>query len=346
MCPFLLPRECCSGPSRYNALTGIFRAHRVFCAAKCGPAVGPAGPFPTRSLPTRVADAVRVACAVVESRREPAVKASARAARSSSAVCRIASLASTVRSTLLTKRTARREYCGCAVVVPAALQTATTSALYKPALLMSEPAAVTPKLKSEHRSLWALNPRKSERSSLCALNLCKSERRSQWSLNSLGLENSSQWALNLFKQERSTPQALIQSRKWERRSPCALNSRRHPGRSMERSPPTGTRKTPTRYSSSRVVRASANRPATRSEDLLPTSSFNSACARARCTTGGTFSWPRSARKRLRKSGALTSQMPSHTTRSSRAVLKRCLASSNLKDHFARSYANTLKPGRR
>ena len=144
-------------------------------------------------------------------------------------------------------------------------------------------------LKSERRSLWALNPfkpqrstphplkqsRKSERSSQCALNLCKSERLSLWALNPL-------------KAERSMLQVLNQSRKWERRSLCALISRRQPGRSLERSPPTGTRKTPTGYSSSRVVRASASRPATRSQDLLPTASCSSASARARCTTGGTF----------------------------------------------------------
>ena len=39
-------------------------------------------------------------------------------------------------------------------------------------------------------------------------------------------------------------------------------------------------------------------------------------------------------------------MPSQTTRSSGAVSKRCLESSNLKVHFARSYANTLKPALR
>ena len=70
------------------------------------------------------------------------------------------------------------------------------------------------------------------------LNLCKSERRSLWALNPLKTERSSQWALNLFKPERSKPQALNQSRKWERRSLCALNSRRQPERNLERSPPT------------------------------------------------------------------------------------------------------------
>ena len=75
---------------------------------------------------------------------------------------------------------------------------------------------------------------KSERSSQCALNLCKSERRSLWALNPL-------------KAERSTPHTLNQSSKWERPSVCALNSLRQPGRSLERSPPTETRKTLTRY---------------------------------------------------------------------------------------------------
>ena len=64
---------------------------------------------------------------------------------------------------------------------------------------------------------------------------------------------------------------------------------------------------------------------------------------ARCTTQVTFSWPRSARMRLRKSGARTSQMPSQTTRSSRAVLKRCSASSNSKVRSALSFAHTRSP---
>ena len=110
--PFLYSAPARFQPSRYGAPAGTFSAHRVASAAGCGSAVAPASPFSTRSLPPRVARAVRVACAVVESRKEPTVGASARAAHSSPAVCRIASLSSTVRSTVLTEGTARREYCG------------------------------------------------------------------------------------------------------------------------------------------------------------------------------------------------------------------------------------------
>ena len=104
-----------------------------------------------------------------------------------------------------------------------------------------------------------------------------------------------------------------------------------------------TRKMPTRCSSLRVVRVSASRPATRSENLFPTSSCIYACASARCNSGGTFLWLRSARRKQRTYGTRTSQISSQTTRSSRAVLKRCLASSNLKDRFARSFAHTRSP---
>ena len=160
--------------------------------------------------------------------------------------------------------------------------------------------ALTP-CKTERRSVWALNPRKLERRSVRALTLRKPERRSVWALtlrkperrsvwahNSRKPKRRSVWALTLRKPERSTSQALNQSRRWKRRSLSALNSRRQPGRSLERSPPTRTNKTQTRCLGSRVVRASASRPATRSDDLLPTSNFICACARARCTTGGTF----------------------------------------------------------
>ena len=51
-------------------------------------------------------------------------------------------------------------------------------------------------------------------------------------------ERSTPQPLNMFKPGCSTLQALNQSRKWEHRSLCAINSRRQPGRSLELSPPT------------------------------------------------------------------------------------------------------------
>ena len=93
---------------RYGAPAGNSRAHRVFCAAGCGPAMAPAGPIPTLSLTPCVARAVRVACAVVESHKEPTVGASARAARSYVALShRVPRIHSTFYSTHRAHRASR-----------------------------------------------------------------------------------------------------------------------------------------------------------------------------------------------------------------------------------------------
>ena len=148
--------------------------------------------------------------------------------------------------------------------------------------------------KPERRSVWALTRRKPERRSAWALTHRKPERRSVWELTRRKSERRSVWVLIPFKSERSSKELNSRkpqrrsSRSWERRLLPTLNSRRQSWRSLERSPPTQSRKIPTRSSSLRVARVFASRPATRSEDLLPTSNFICACARARCTTGGTF----------------------------------------------------------
>ena len=257
-------------------------------------------------------------------------------------LCRIASFASTVRSSVLTERTARREYCGgagCAAtghhIGAVRTRAASVRGCCRAACASSRSAAQYGRSTLASRSAVR---------NVCSTSASRSAAR--YGRSTL----SKRSAVRNGRSTCSSQSAVSRRRSISLASGSAVRCVRST-RDASRSATWSARrrlkkKTQTRCSRSRVARVSASQPATRSEDLLPNSSCTFACVRARCTTGGTFSWPRSARKRLKKSGARTSQIPSQTTQNSRAMLKRCLASSNSKGRSARSYARTLKPALR
>ena len=151
------------------------------------------------------------------------------------------------------------------------------SRLHHSRRLISELRLRSSHLKSERLSLMTLTPRR------------KSERRSQWTLKSRMKECTPTCALNpRLLTERCSSLAFHPHLGSERRSSWALKPRCQSGRSLPSLPPTGTRRMQTPFSSCHHVRGSACRPATRSRDLLPTSSCTCGCAVVLCTDGATF----------------------------------------------------------